>query len=156
MARISHSFCPKFLIQPTIRQQVPYLLQQSTVKSFCHPILLRSLSNCEVSWPSSRHNCRNGLLLYFLPLSYLSILIFLHVCNSILLLHSTMIPKTSLLYNMVYTQFRLEQSSTKETRMFSSKRRILRGTPNIRMHITKDFFCKVNSGAKLHLGFLAQ
>jgi len=49
MASIRHCVCPEYLVQPTVRQEAPYLLQQSMVESFCHPILLQSLSNCGVS-----------------------------------------------------------------------------------------------------------
>jgi len=60
---------------------------------FCHPFCCGvSFTMKCLSMPSSRHNCRNRLLLYSLPLSDLNISIFLHVCSFILLLHSTKIP----------------------------------------------------------------
>ena len=49
MTCIHNSLSPELFAQTSIGQHTSNFLQQGLIHAFCHPILLRSISNCKVS-----------------------------------------------------------------------------------------------------------
>ena len=48
MTCIHNSISPELFAQTSIGQHTPNFLQQGLIHAFCHPILLRCISNCKV------------------------------------------------------------------------------------------------------------